>query len=175
MILMNTDTINKLLVATVKAGAGVDYCIVETRSSTRPPEGKYATLYWKQLTPLNSVLSDATHSETETEYFENRLGGYLCTVQITVIGDGALNTAIELNQFLNSENRQFDLYHLIGISNITEILDLSTVIGGKYQERACFDFSFYVEFGVRYAMDYFTIGNITVYFNNESFNIEVIK
>lgn len=173
MMVLDTDTVNKLFVATVKAGAEVDSVIIETRNGVRPPAGKYATIFWKQISPLNNVLSDATHSETEKEYIESRLGACLCTVQFTVIGDGALNTTLALNSFLASENRQFDLYNLIGISNIGDVLDLSTVMGGKYQERACFDFSFYVEFGSRYAMDYFTVGSITVFFNNEK--IEVIQ
>lgn len=161
---MTTESINKVLVAAVKAGAEVDNVILETRNRVRPPEGEYASLYWKSIQPLQAYRSDSTHSETLSQYNENRINSCLCTVQISIFGDTALNKCIAMNMWLQSENRQFDLDKLIGISDIGVVQDISIPFNGQIQPRASFDFSFYCEFGSVFEMDYFTIDNTHVVF-----------
>ncbi len=163
-MIMSTKNINILLNGVVRAGAGVDNCLLETRNATRPAEGEYATIYWKDIQYLKAYRGDSTHSETETEYLEHRINSALCTVQFSVFGDTALDKCIALNSWLNSENRLFDLDTLIGISDIGNVQDISIQQNGQIQPRASFDFSFYVELGAVYPMDYFIVDNIQVNF-----------
>lgn len=164
MITITQERINQILCGVVKAGADVEYCIVETRNGARPPEGEFATIYWKSVQPLNEVRSDSWHTETETEYFENRLNPCLCTVQFSIFGDNAFEKCVQLNSFLQSENRLFDIDTLLGTSDIGTVNDISTAAGGRIQPRASFDFSFYVDFGRQYEMDYFIVDQTRVNF-----------
>jgi hypothetical protein len=52
-----------------------------------------------------------------------------------------------------------DLWRGIGYAGIDSVQDISTQYGAKIQQRAYFNFDFYVYFGRSYPVDYFKLSS----------------
>ncbi len=137
-------------------GTPADYILVETRTRPRPPDDKaYVTLYWKDQDLLPQFEGEFIAPEDESDGQEYNENDAHCTVRITVRGKNAYNTASELRYALDSSQRQFDLYNVIGFSGTSGVTDLSAVYGGQVQQRAFVELSFYACFGRMYSLEWF--------------------
>lgn len=155
---LTVDMVNDLLRAFIMhvTGLPADYVLVETRNRPRPPDDKpYVTMYWKDQEMLPQFEGDFIVPEGEEDGQEYNENDAHCTVRITVRGKGAYNNASELRYALDSSERQFDLYNVIGFSGTSGVTDLSAVYGGQVQQRAFIELSFYACFGRLYQLAWF--------------------
>ena len=139
--------------------------LIETKAGPRPADGApYATLYWRNQELLPQFDGDMTFTPTEDEDefpfvdckgIETRENPALCTVRFSVWGNDAYNLASELRYALDSANRNFDLWTVLGYAGVGNVQDLSAAFGGKIQQRAFIELSFYACFGRRYDLDWF--------------------
>lgn len=134
-----------------------DRVLIETRMDRRPIDGLYVTLWWKRQEPLMQVASDADFSYNEetgtaTNYLPNET---YATLQITCRGPNAYNVCSELRYSLYDPARYFDLFRVIGFGGAGTVEDLSASYGGRIQQRAFIDVSFYCCFGRSYPADWF--------------------
>lgn len=137
--------------------------LIETKAGPRPSDGSaYCTIYWRDQELLPQFDGDMDWQEVpdEDEYpfingIETRENSALCTVRFSIWGDDAYNLASELRFALDSANRNFDLWTVLGFAGVGNVQDLSSAFGGKIQQRAFVELSFYVRFGRRYDLDWF--------------------
>ena len=160
--ILSIDMVNALLRAFVINVTQLpdDYVIIETRTRPRPYDDKpYVTLLWtanELLTQLDGDMEFVQPDPPEEEGEEIRNNTALCTVRITVRGDNAYNRTAEIRYAIDSANRSFDLWNVIGYAGVTNVTDLSAVYGGKVQQRSFIDLSFYAAFGRRYPLAWFS-------------------
>lgn len=155
---LTVDAVNTLLVDYLtaffqwKSGR----VLVETQADARPPSGVYATIWWKEQELLPQNFGSFTPPETEMEEGIQTLDNEtLCTVRITLRGPKAYNLASEVRYSLEAAERWFDLWRVLGFSGCSTVTDLSGSYGGRIQQRAFFDLSFYAMFGRTYPLDWF--------------------
>ena len=165
---LTTNNVNKILVGIMKAGAGIDNVIVETRNGPRPPAGPYGTIYWASVMPLKNYNGDSVYTDSvEADLSETRITPAYCNVQLSIFGDGSFDKCINLASWIQSNNIQFETAGIIGLSNTEAVNDISTTVGGIIEQRASMYISFYCEFNREYNIDYFTIDNITIKFHGD--------
>ncbi len=167
---LTTDSINQILIALIKSATGLANVIVETRNAARPKTENYATIYWQNIDTLPIYNADNIFDKTNES--ETVLLPAYCTVQLSIFGKDALNTTINLAAFLQS-----NLVHtqnLLGLSNVENVQDISTSIGGKIEERASVNINFYCEFNREFVMDWFDVGNIRLKFIGDGTVIQVV-
>jgi hypothetical protein len=145
--------VRKLLVDTVAllSGLAAGRVLVETKADARPSDGLYATLWFKE-TDAQPEFGGTLNTDTGQEELK---GEAYCTVQITFWGPGAYDAALNTRLLLNSSARELDLYKVVGSAGCTSVQDLSAAFAGRVQQRAFFDFSFYVCFDVEVPSDWF--------------------
>lgn len=157
--ILRVDTVNAVLRAFVMLILDLpdNYVIIETRARPRPYDDRpYVTIYWAEQEVLPQYEGDFSQPTNELEEGTELLNNASrCTVRITVRGDNAYNLCSELRYALDSKNRNWDLYNLVGFSGATSVVDLSAVYGAQVQQRAFIDFSFYAAFGRAYPLAWF--------------------
>ncbi|MFQ8889832.1 MAG: hypothetical protein ACLR7Z_17285 [Bilophila wadsworthia] len=122
--------------------------VVETQAGPRPPSGVYATLWWKGQELLQQGMGDFTLPESPEDEGVQSLGNEtLCTVQVSVRGPHAYSLASEARYGLEAAERFFDLWRVLGFAGCGPVTDLSGPLGGRIQQRAFFDITFYALFG----------------------------
>lgn len=157
-MILTTDTINKLVIDLFKEllGWNEQQFLVETRGGARPSSGKpYMTLWWKNIEVLNQGYGEMRSEEDSDEARQFLENESLCSLQITIYGNDAYNICNEVRMHLESANRFFDLWSVIGFAGCDSVNDLSADFGGHIEQRAFFNFSFYANFGREYPADYF--------------------
>jgi hypothetical protein len=169
-IVFSIDEANALLRSFVMAVLDLpdDHVLIETRMRPRPMDTQpYATLYWKEQELLNQFDADMDYVGTDEpdedkkpdphfpDGMETRENPAHCTVRITVRGDNAYNLCSELRYALESANRNFDLWTVLGFAGCTSVTDLSAAYGAQTQQRSFIELSFYAPFGRRYNLDWF--------------------
>lgn len=129
-----------------------DHVLVEGRVQPRPTDTTaYVTILWLEQELLNQF--DGTYiPSAEQEYLSNDA---YCSVRFTVRGKAAYNLASELRYAIERGDRNWDLYNMIGFGGAGPVVDMSAAFGGKVQQRAHFDMSFYVPFGRTYTLAWF--------------------
>lgn len=136
------------------------YVIIETKARPRPKDDRpYVTLYWLEQELLTQLDGDYEFSPPELfakEGVERRENAAHCTVRITTRGPGSYSITSAIRYAIDSSNRSFDLWPILGYAGVTNITDLSAVYGGKVQQRSFIDFSFYAAFGRRYELSWFS-------------------
>lgn len=156
--------VRKLLVDVMQAITGykVGRVLVETKADRRPQDGSpYCTLWFKNSEPL--VQNDGDYYIDTPDYSSDVNGVQvldnetLVTVQINFWGDGAYDEALKACQTLQNAQRFFDLWRVIGYAGIDSVQDISVQYGAKIQQRAYFNFDFYVCYGRMYPLEYFKI------------------
>lgn len=175
--ILDVDAVNLLLRRFVMEVLSLpeDFVLIETRMRPRPYDDKpYVTIYWKDQELLPQFDGDMEfidmpqndpNSPSETisdpglvdgSCLEVRRNTAHCTARFTVRGENAYNLASELRYALESANRNFDLWGILGFSGCTGPMDLSAIYGAQTQQRAHVELSFYAPFGRRYELDYFS-------------------
>lgn len=164
-IIFDINAANALLRQFVMAALDMpdNRVLIETKTGPRPMDGSaYCTLYWKDQEVLPQFDGDMVFApvEDEDEYpfingIETRENEALCIVRFSVWGNDAYRLASELRYALDSANRNFDLWTVLGFAGVGNVQDLSVEFGGKIQQRAFIELSFYACFGRRYDLDWF--------------------
>lgn len=143
---------------------------VETQAGPRPPSGVYATLWWKGQELLQQGMGDFTLPESpEAEGVQSLGNEALCTVQVSVRGPDAYSLASEARYSLEAAERFFDLWRVLGFAGCGPVTDLSGPLGGRIQQRAFFDMTFYALFGRAYPLEWFDASQWVI--NNESLQL----
>lgn len=166
MILTPDDT-RKLLVSVFEAVTSLapGRVIWETSGGPRPSEGLYCSLWWKIFDPLPQNQGDYSDPDPEgrgelvTQYLRNETW---CTVQVSFWGPKAFETAAMSVGKLQNDNRNFDLWRILGYGGVEAIQDISAPFRGTVQQRCFFDLSFYACFGADYPVDWFDISQWTI-------------
>lgn len=150
------DFINKLLIAFCCdiLNWTPDRVLIETRTRPRPIEKQYITIYWKDLDILVQTAGGGRFVDND-QYIEELDNESYCTVELSVRGDNAYNLAVKIRQAIESNQRWFDLWQVIGFAGCDTVHDLSAEYGAKIQQRAVFDLHFYVLLNTTYPADYF--------------------
>ena len=144
--------------------------VVETQAGPRPPSGVYATLWWKGQELLQQGMGDFTLPESPEDEGVQSLGNEaLCTVQVSVRGPNAYSLASEARYGLEAAERFFDLWRVLGFAGCSPVTDLSAPLGGRIQQRAFFDMTFYALFGWAYPLEWFDASQWAI--NNESLQL----
>lgn len=180
-VIFSVDEANALLRSLVMAVLNLpsDHVLIETRARPRPMDNSpYATLYWKEQDVLNQFDGDMDYVGTDAlgegeepnpdfpDGMETRENPALCTVRITVRGENAYNLCSEIRYALESANRNFDLWTVLGFAGCTSVTDLSAAYGAQTQQRSFIELSFYAPFGRRYNLDWFK--SVPFVVNNET-------
>lgn len=131
--------------------------LIETYTDRRPADGKpYCTLWFKNLEPLPVNVGDWYFSDVEEgdaiQIIDNES---LCVIQFSFWGPDAYGEAVSFMQTLHAQRRFHDLWRIVGFAGIDSVQDISTQYGGKIQQRAFFDLSYYVCLGRALPADWF--------------------
>jgi hypothetical protein len=157
-------SIRTLLVAAISAMSGIaaDRVQIETKNDARPSDGLYATLWFKGSDVLPDYSGDKLIGN-ESTVTETLRGESLCSVQISFWGAGAYDAAVKTQlKFLNNQ-REFDLWRILGSAGVESVQDLSQQFGGQVQQRAFFEFNYYVCFENLVPLDWFDTSTWTIY------------
>lgn len=155
---LTVDAVNTLLADYLTAFFQWDTgrVLVETQAGPRPPSGVYATLWWKSQEVLRQDWGTFTLPESPRDDGIQHLDNEsLCIMQITVRGPHAYSLASEARYSLDAAERFFDLWRVLGFAGCGPVTDLSAAFGGRVQQRAFFDLSFYALFGRAYPLEWF--------------------
>ncbi len=159
MIVVTTPLeVEKLLVATIEGIMGMPGRVfVQTEMGPRPPEGLYATIWFRDTQLLNQSQGYWEFpSKTKIRPAVQKLANpSLVTVQVSFWGAEAYHKAIELTHGLQNAQRFFDLWRPLGYAGVDPVQDISTAFEGRIQQRAFFNFRFYVLYGAEYPGDWF--------------------
>jgi len=149
--------VRALMVAVVEKAAELDGRVfIETKMDRRSFDSPYCTLWFKSLLFERQDLGKFIPPENEND--EGRLlmpNLSYGTIQISLWGNGAYDRAVKIGQDLQSAERWWDLWSVIGFSDVDEVRDISAEYGAKIQQRAYFDFRFYVCFGRLHEVGWF--------------------
>ena len=88
---------------------------------------------------------------------------------MSVRGPGAYSLASEARYGLEAAERFFDLWRVLGFAGCGPVTDLSVPLGGRIQQRAFFDITFYALFGRAYPLEWFDASQWAI--NNESLQL----
>lgn len=156
---LTIQAVNELLIgyfSRLFGWEGQGRVLIETMARTRPPDGLYMTLWWKNNDLLVQNTGEFIQPEDESEQGTQQLDNEsLCTVQVTLRGQDAYSQCCEARYSLESSQRFFDLWKLLGFSGCDPVTDMSGAFGAHVQQRAFFDFHFYACFGRGYPADWF--------------------
>lgn len=139
--------------------------LVETRGRPRPYDnGPYVTVYWRmqQLLKQNTLEFVPPPEDDEQDGEERPTNSAYCCIRITVRGDDAYNLCSKLRYEFERGERWFDIFRVLGYSDIPDVYDLSAEYGGKIQQRAVMDFYFYIDFNARFPAPWFNKVNLVV-------------
>jgi len=164
-MILTTQNVKKLLVSTLEGVTGLEPGRVtwEATGGPRPPEGLRCSLWWKGFEPLaqnvgeyRDVSAPDTYDKATPiiQYLRNET---FCEVQTSFWGDGAFDKAAATVGALQNDNRNFDLWRILGYGGIDAIQDISAYAGARIQQRAFFNLSFYACFGADYPVDWFDV------------------
>ncbi len=160
--ILTVDMVNDLLRAFISSTLDIEpkAVLVETRARARAADtSPYVTIYWKEQELLNQFEGDYIRPYDEDERSEDGTellyNDSYCTVRLTCRGKDAYKWASELRYALDSSNRQFDLYNIIGFAGCSSVTDVSTVFGGQLYQQTFVELSFYACFGRMYPLAYF--------------------
>lgn len=153
---MTLDTIRKTLVEVIEKVTGLPEgrVIREGYSDRRPKSGLYCTLWFRAVEPLVQNAGD-WYFDDENELQQNLRNESICTVRIAFWGPRAYEKALETVGFLQNNQREFDLWRIMGYGGIDQVEDLSTAYLGKEQPRSQFNFTFHACLGAEYPADWF--------------------
>lgn len=158
-ILFDVDAASAILIAFIMDVTGFqsNAVLIETRTGPRPVDhGPYATIWWRDqegLPQFDSPFDQPASEDVDgVEELKNEMH---CTVRITVRGNNAYNITSELRYEIDRGQRAFELWNILGFSGVSSVTDLSAAYGGKVQQRAFIDLSFYAAFGRRYDLSWF--------------------
>lgn len=134
-----------------------NYVLIETKTKPRPMDDRpYVTLYWLEQTLLEKNMYYFEQPATpDVDCTENTVNEAYNTMRFTVRGPNAYNLCSELRYAIESHNRFWDLWRLLGFSGVTNVTDLSAVYGGQVQQRSFIDLSFYACLGKSYPLAWF--------------------
>lgn len=163
-MILTPEDVKKLLASVLEGltGLGSGRVIWEASAGPRPSEGLYCSLWWKDLELLPQNGGDYATSEAPGPDKENPITQTLrneswCTVQVSFWGPKAFETAVRTVQALQTGDRYFDLWKMLGYGGTDAIQDISAAFGGRIQGRCFFNLSFYACFGADYPVDWFDI------------------
>jgi hypothetical protein len=174
-MILTPDDVKKLLVSVfeVVTGLGAGRVIWETEAGPRPPEGLYCSLWWKSFEPLPQNQGDYSDPARNAGASPNGRGALItqhlrnetwCTVQVSFWGPRAFATAAMAVGALQNDNRNFDLWRILGYGGVEAMQDISLPFRGRVQPRCFFDLSFYACFGADYPVDWFDTSQWTIDF-----------
>ena len=176
VLITTWPVVRKLLVETTERLTGYERgrVLVETKTDRRPADGNpYVTIWFKSLEPLSVnegnvyIDEEEQHQVIDNESF--------CTVQFNFWGDDAYTEALKFMQSLHARQREFDLWQILGFSGIDSVQDISQQYGGKIQQRAFFNLSFYVLLGRVFPVEWFNISQWIIETQNHAEQWELKK
>ena len=165
ILLLTTQDVKKLLVSVLERITGLEpgRVIWEAGGGPRPPEGLYCSLWWKRFEPLTQNegayrdVPDPDTCDKTTPILQVLRNETWCEVQVSFWGPGAFDMAALVVGRLQNDNRNFDLWHVLGYGGIDAIQDISSAFGGRIQSRCFFNLSFYACFGAEYPVAWFDV------------------
>lgn len=164
-MILTVNEVKKLLVGVLEKTTGLPSgrVIIEGDGETgpRPPGGLYCSLWWHGFEPLPQNQGDYRDAPDPdgtgkaAPIIQTLRNETYCTVQVTFWGAKALEMAAATVGELQNDNRNFDLWRVLGYGGIDNIQDISAAFGGHVQGRCFFNLSFYACFGVDYPVEWF--------------------
>lgn len=157
-------TLEALFIHTLSkiSGIPVTRWRVGTRAGTRPTEGLFGVITWKRTEPLKQLEDPEFTQDGDNDPTFTDLNACYCTLEIKVLGENSRNVLSEIMFGLQSINRTWDIWNVVGFGGVTEIQNASTPLGGRIQEWSVMDVSFYVNFERTYLAEYFTKVPVTI-------------
>lgn len=135
----------------------------ESAGGWLPPEAERGelscSLRWKEYRPLaqnaGEYAAGSGGGEAEDILTQHLRHEARCAVRVSFWGPGALPAAARAVGALQNDNRNFDLWRVLGPGGIDKIWDESGASGGTGLNRYCFNLQFYACFGAAYPVDWF--------------------
>lgn len=154
---VTADVLNDTLVEVFEnlTGLGKGRVLRENYGDRRPPSGLYCTLWFKTAEPLQQNNGDFEYDEASGVFVQTLRNETYFTVQVSFWGPGAYEAALKAVSALQNSQRWADLWKIIGYAGVDAVQDISTAYLGKIQQRAFFNFNFYVCLGAAYPADWF--------------------
>jgi hypothetical protein len=153
-MILTPEDVKKLLVSVLAGltGLGFGRVIWETTGGPRPSEGLYCSLWWKDFELLPQTVGDYTAPTGPDPDKEKPLTQHLrheswCTVRVSFWGPKAFESAVRTVQAMETGDRWFDLWKVLGYGGTDAIQDISAAFRGRIQGRCFFNLSFYACFG----------------------------
>lgn len=183
-MILTTEEVKKLFIAVLERITGFPSgrVIWETTGGPRPPDGLYCSLWWKglELLPQNMGDYSAPGGNEPDPDKDKPLTQHLrheswCTVQISFWGPKAFEAAVRAVQALETSDRWFDLWKMLGYGGTDAIQDISAAFRGRIQGRCFFNLSFYACFGSDYPAEWFDIAQLGIEYAGQAENFEYSK
>ncbi|MEG6501569.1 MULTISPECIES: phage neck terminator protein [unclassified Desulfovibrio] len=181
-MILTPEDVKKLLVSVLEGltGLGSGRVIWETSGGPRPSEGLYCSLWWKDFELLPQNVGDYTAPTGPDPDKARPITQHLrheswCTVQISFWGPKAFESAVRTVLALQSDDRSFDLWKVLGYGGTDAVQDLSTAFRGRIQARCFFNLSFYACFGADYPAEWFDISQCGIKYAGEIEDFEYSK
>lgn len=175
-MILTRKTVKKLLQETIAALSGMptERVIWEDRPGPRPSDGRYFTLWWKNIEPLVQNSGEyAFHDDgSATQHLCHES---YCSVQVSAWGQDAFDAVHEVAQALQADSRWFDLWRLIGYGGVDSVQDISAAFRGQVQGRAYFNLDFYACFGADHPTEWFNVSQWAIRCNEKTEEFEYQK
>lgn len=129
-------------------------CIIEPANGPQPAK-RFCSLDIKTADPMDHRVADFIETDTgdlaERARNETRL-----SMAAAFWGKEAMTRATSCMHALQSYQRVFDLWRLLGFSGVDPVQATGSAYLGKIQDRAQFTIYFYAALGALYPADWFT-------------------
>ena len=157
MAILTTQNIKELLADVLENITGLESgrVIWEDSADPRPTEGLYCSLCWKEFEPLPQNVGE--YRDDPDPLIQTLRNETWCSVQISFCGLGAFDLAAASVGALQNDNRNFDLWRLLGYAGIDSVEDCGADSPADLKPCFCFTFSFYACFEADYPADWFEV------------------
>ena len=146
----NVKAVEKALVRVLRDNlyGGEELVLIEPFNGPRPKVG-YASVMMVSASPEQHEVYEYETKDND-EYWEAVRGERYCKLRIQFFNTGSRQKAVDCQNLLRSNNRNFDMAPITGLGNVGEFQDATIEYLGKQEERTVMDVEVYANMSAEY-------------------------